>query len=234
MKRTFLLVAITMMMAMSVFSQRMVTIKGKVTDFSGNPIAGAMIEVKTKNFDMKYHAFSDKNGNYSVDVMEGTYLGISCVRMQEYGKSKLEFWAWNVPAYNNMTIDMRYNELEVYGMNVFRIQGAYRGYTIYCRPMTLKKYLAWQQNPVSNVDLAPNPDKMRVDVTVNGSPARVNKVEEVAEFAGKQQCSGYMIYTELGAATSKPYDEIRVTITDLETGEKGESVYFKMKENYIN
>ena len=234
MKRTFLLFAIIIIMATGVFSQRMVNIKGKVTDFSGKPIVSAMIEVKTRNFDMKYHTFSDKNGNYSIDVQEGTYLGISCVRMQDYAKNKLEFWAWNVPAYNDMTINMRYDKLEVYGLNAFRIQGAYRGYTIYCRPMSLTKYLAWQQNPVSDMDLAPDPNKMHVEVTINGSPARVNLVEEVPEFAGKQQCSGYVIYTELGAATSKPYDEIRVTITDLETGEKGESVYYKMKENYIN
>ncbi|MDR0363546.1 MAG: carboxypeptidase-like regulatory domain-containing protein [Bacteroidales bacterium] len=222
------------LLAMSAFSQRMATIKGRVTDFSGKPIAGALIEVKTNNFDMKYHAYSDVTGNYSVQVEPGTYLGIAAVRMQEYAKSKLEFWAWNVPAYNDMTINMRYDRLEVYGLNVFRIHGSYRGYTIYCRPMSLSKYLEWEKDPNVVMDLAPAPDKIKIDVTVNGYPVRVNMVDRVQEFAGDNHCSGYMIYTDLGTTTTKLYDEIRVTITDLETGEQGEAVYYKTKDNFVN
>lgn len=233
MKKSLFLIAF-LFLAITVFSQGPVTITGRVTDFDGNPIAGALIEVKTNNFDMKYHAYSDIVGNYSVDVEPGTYLGIAAVRMQEYAKSKLEFWAWNVPAYQDMTINMRYDRLEVYGLNVFRIQGAYRGYTIYCRPMSLSKYMEWQKNPSAVMDLAPDNDKIKIEVTINGYPARVNMIDQVKEFAGENHCSGYMIYTELGTTTTKSYDEIRVTITDLETGEQGEAVYFKMKDNFVN
>jgi hypothetical protein len=233
MKR-FILSAAFLMAATTMFSQKMVTIKGKVTDFSGKPIVSAMIEAKSKSFEMKYHAFSDKNGNYSISVDEGTYIGISCVRMADYAKSNLEFWAWNVPAVNDMTINMRYERLEVYGLNVFKIQGAHRGYTIYCRPMSLTRYLEWEKNPTPLMNLAPNPDKMRVEVTVNGSSVKVNMVEKVKEYAGKQQTEGYVIYTDLGATTSKPYDEIRVTITDLENGDKGEAVYYRPKDKYVD
>ena len=231
MKQLILTVAFVMA-TMPLFSQ-MVTIKGKVTDFSGKPIVSAMIEAKTNLFEMKYHTFSDKNGNYSLNVEAGTYIGISCVRMADYGQSNLEFWAWNVPAHDNMTINMRYDRLEVYGLNVFKIQGAHRGYTIYCRPMSLTRYLAWERNPSPLLNIAPDPDKMRVEVTINGSTAKVNMVEKVKEYAGKQQAEGYVIYTDLGAATSKPYDEIRVTITDLENGDKGEAVYYRPKDNYV-
>jgi len=229
-----ILSAIFVMATTTLFSQKMVTISGKVTDFSGKPIVSAMIEAKSKLFEMKYHAFSDKNGNYSISVEEGTYIGISCIRMGDYGKTHLEAWAWNVPAYNNMTINMRYERLEVYGLNVFRIQGAHRGYSIYCRPMSLTRYLEWEKNPSSLLNIAPDPDKIRVDVTINGSPAKVNMVEKVKEYAGKQTAEAYMIYTDLGGVTNKPYDEIRVTITDLENGDKGEAIYFRPKDNYVD
>jgi len=228
-----ILTAIFVMATTTIFAQKMVTISGKVTDFSGKPIVSAMIEAKTRLFEMKYHAFSDKNGNYSINVEAGTYIGISCVRMNDYGKSNLEFWAWNVPAYNNMTINMRYERLEVYGLNVFKIQGAHRGYAIYCRPMSLTRYIEWEKSPSSLMNIAPNPDKMRVEVTINGSSAKVNMVEKLKEYAGKQTAEAYMIYTDMGAATSKPYDEIRVTITDLENGDKGEAVYYRPKDNYV-
>jgi hypothetical protein len=211
----------------------MVTIKGKVTDFSGKPVVSAMIEAKTTAFEMKYHAYTDKSGNYSMVVEEGKYIGVSCVRMADYGKSSLEFWAWNVPAYDNMTINMRYDKLEVYGLNAFRIQGAHRGYTIYCRPMSLTRYLECERNPSQPMNIAPNPDKVRVEVTINGSTAKVNMVEKVKEYGGKQQAEGYLIYTDLGGATNKPYDEIKVTITDLENGDKGEAVYYRPKDNYV-
>ena len=218
---------------MIMYSQKMVTISGKVTDFSGKPIVSAMIEAKSKLFEMNYHAFSDKNGNYSINVEEGTYIGISCIRMADYGKTHLEAWAWNVPAYNNMTINMRYERLEVYGLNVFRIQGAHRGYTIYCRPMSLTRYLEWEKNPSALLNIAPNPDKMLVEVTINGAPAKVNMVEKVKEYAGKQIAEACLIYTDLGAVTNKPYHEIRVTITDLENGDKGEAIYFRPKDKYV-
>jgi hypothetical protein len=233
MMKKFILSAVFVMATTTMFAQKMVTISGKVTDFSGKPIVSAMIEAKTKLFDMKYHAFSDKNGNYSISVEEGNYIAFSCIRMADYGKTNLEFWAWNVPAYNNMTINMRYERLEVYGLNVFRIQGAQRGYTIYCRPMSLTRYLEWEKYPISPMNLAPNPDKMRVEVTINGSTAKVNMVEKVKEYAGKQTMDAYLIYTDLGAVTNKPYDEIRVTITDLENGDKGEAIYFRPKDKYL-
>jgi len=228
-----ILTAIFVMATTTIFAQKMVTISGKVTDFSGKPIVSAMIEAKTRLFEMKYHAFSDKNGNYSINVEAGTYIGISCVRMNDYGKSNLEFWAWNVPAYNNMTLNMRYERLEVYGLNVFKIQGAHRGYAIYCRPMSLTRYIEWEKNPSPLMNIAPNPDKMRIEVTINGSPAKVNMVEKLKEYAGKQTAEAYMIYTDMGAATNKPYDEIRVTITDLENGDKGEAVYYRPIDNYV-
>jgi len=232
--KQFILSAAFVMAAMTLSAQKMVTISGKVTDFSGKPIVSAMIEAKTNLFEMKYHTFSDRNGNYSISVDAGTYIGLSCVRMADYGKSSLEFWAWNVPANENMTINMRYERLEVYGLNVFRIQGAHRGYSIYCRPMSLTRYLAWEKNPTPLMNFAPNLDKMRVEVIINGSPAKVNMVEKVKEYAGKHQAEAVMIYTDLGAITSKPYDEIKVIITDLENGDKGEAIYYRPKDKYVD
>lgn len=54
-----------------------------------------------------------------------------------YQVQSLEYWAWNAPADTDLEINPRFDRLEVYAINAWRLQGAYPSYQIYFRPLGL-------------------------------------------------------------------------------------------------
>ena len=115
----------------------MIKIFGKVTDFSGNPIENAEIDINDKHFETIYQTFSGEDGKYSFSVNEGTYIAMFVCK--NYKKENLEYWAWNIPAYSDLEINTRIDGLEVYAMNAWVPQGAVPSFQIYFRPMSLKR-----------------------------------------------------------------------------------------------
>lgn len=84
-----------------------VIISGKVTDFNGIPIDGVLIMIKGENFSQYIDTtYSDKTGQYSLRVKKGKYKGMAAVKMEDYSKTKLEFWAYEVPANKNINLDI--------------------------------------------------------------------------------------------------------------------------------
>lgn len=227
-KKNYLSILITLSIFLSTVAfaqENTVTLSGKVTDYNGNPIDSAVVLIKDQNFKDVYTTFSDIDGNYSLEIEKGTYYGLASVRMQDYGKTKLEFWAWNLIVDNDMNLDIKYDKLEVYGVNVFRVQGAYPGYTIYFRPMALSRYFeenADQNNP----DLAPEKENLDVQVYINDKPVIVNLVQKVKEFAGKDTLNAYLIHTDLGEHKNNGKTKIRIVLKDKKYGDIGEAYYF--------
>lgn len=221
-----------------------IVISGIVSDFEGNPADSAFVELKGKNFgrESKYETHTDNNGRYFLRVKKGRYLALASMKMCEYPKSntqlapedqRLEFWAWNVIADVDQEINIHYHRLEVYGLNVFRIEGATPGYTIYCRPMSLSKYYANPDKPVSETDICTDPDQLKVEVEINGVPTKVNMKQKVKEYVSSGICNGYLLHVNLPKnKSSKPYDIFRVVMTDLENGDKGEAMYYLEKKQY--
>jgi len=139
-----------------------IVISGQVTDFEGNPKENVLIMLKGDDFSAFTDTVtSDKNGKYAMKVQKGTYPGLAAVNMNEYGKTHLEFWANNVPAYKDLNLTIRYDKLEVYGLHVFRIKGAYPGYTIYFRPMSLSRYASADMK-AELLSIAPPKDSMDI------------------------------------------------------------------------
>ncbi len=100
-------------------------ISGQVTDFNNNPIDSVSIHLKDRNFRNLYSTLTDKNG-----------------------KTKLEYWTWNVPVYKNLEINPQYDKIEIYGINVFEPQVTPQNtYIIYFRPMSLSKSLKIELKP---------------------------------------------------------------------------------------
>lgn len=204
-----------------------ITIKGIVTDYDGKPIENAMIMLKGNNFGgFVDTTHSDHSGQYLLKVKKGKYSGLAAVRMEDYGKTRLEFWAWEIPAFKDMLLDIQYDRLEVYGVNVFRVQGAYPGYTIYFRPMSLTRFLTADAES-GVMDIAPPADKIDIQVEINGEKVTLNSVQRVEEFAGKDKMYGYLIHTEPGKRSNDKYDTIRILVEDKENGDRGEAIYFK-------
>jgi len=219
-----------------------IVISGIVTDFDKNPIDSAFVEIKYSDFSTAYETYSDKNGHYEIHVKKGKYLALASMKLAEYPlansilpkeKQRLEFWCWNLIAEENLTINIRYHRMEVYGLNVFRIQGATPGYTIYCRPMSLTRGFSEPDKNPSQIDLCPNPDELLVSVKINGNPVNVNMKEKVREYVSEGICFAYLFHVDLPEQQGeKLYDILQIEMLDTKTKDKGEALYFIEKEKY--
>ena len=214
-----------------------VKIYGRVTDFSGAPIAGAAVELKDRHFATVATDTSDKDGRYHLQVQPGTYLALAAVK--DYQVSNLEYWAWNVPADTDLEINPRFDRLEVYALNAWQPQGAYPSYQVYFRPMSLLKVAAElkavgsmdSMNKLPVLDIAPTLHKKGIEVTINGQKVPVLELNKVREACSPNQTMvGYLIQVGLPAIkTARKYDLIDVVLTDLTTGEKGEGCLFERR-----
>lgn len=211
-----------------------VKVSGRVTDFEGRPIEGAVIELKNSRFDNVAEGVSDKDGRYSLTAPKGTYMALAAVK--DYRVKSLEYWAWTVPADRDLEINPRFDRLEVYGINAWRPQGGYASYQIYFRPMSLTRTVkkVTEAGGMENlgklpvIDIAPELAADDIQVTIDGQPVKVLQVIKVREASGPgQYLFGYLIQVPL--PERKPtteYFPITITLTDRATGEKGEGCLF--------
>jgi hypothetical protein len=114
-------------------------VSGIVTDFKGNPLNKADVKILGKSsFEPVYEAVTDINGRYVLDVEEGQYMAL--VSFYEYGTKYLENWNWNFQVGQNIEVNMRIGEIEVYSMNAFIPQGSPPPKVmIYIRPCSIRK-----------------------------------------------------------------------------------------------
>jgi hypothetical protein len=208
----------------------MIEIRGKVIDFDGNPIEGADVRLKDRRFEDVCKAVSDAEGKYGLQVKEGTYVGMYACK--DYGTKNLEFWAWNVPAYQNLEVNPRFDGLELYAMNAWMPQGAYPSLQVYFRPMSLRRMKdkggKEGLKSASVIDIAPKLAKADVAVKIDDQDVTMLEMNEVKEAAGpKQSILAHLIQTALPKQRKDAaFHRIQVTIIDTVTGEKGEGVLF--------
>lgn len=233
-------------------SQNTVRLYGKVTDFNNNPvdsasvwlknkINGIAIKDKRKLFDNAYETLTDKNGNFSIEVEKGTYYCLYAIKESDYGKTKLEYWAWNLPIYNDLEINPEYDRMEVYGMNAFEPQtGPFETYQIFFRPMSLTKALKLPKKITSEmIDIAPKVIKEEdLKVQVNGVDVKIVSLNRVKEYSRKKYMYGYFLqvikpkegHVKISNSQMvKGYDKISITLHSKETNEKGKGEYFVKK-----
>ncbi len=228
-----------------------ITLSGRATDFEGHPIDSCIIELKHSDFSPAYTTYTDKNGYYRLEHVEkGNYMALYAIRPKEYPREdavpdedkRLEFWAWNVIADRDLTINPRYHRLELYGTNVFRIEGGYPGLMIYVRPMSVSKILSYSKEIVLNkskaekmADISVKPEHFEVKVFADEEPLKVNSVQPLEEFEGEGNVTimGYLIQVDVPKKqTDKPYFIFRIEATNTEHGEKGENWYFYEPKEY--
>jgi Carboxypeptidase regulatory-like domain len=212
------------------------TIYGRVTDFRGQPIEGASVELKDSRFETVAKAVSGKDGRYSLTAAKGQYMALLAVK--DYQVRFLEYWAWAVPAESDLEINPRFDRLEVYALNAWRPQGGYPSYQIYFRPMSLSRVIkkVTEAGGMENLgkfpllDIAPELTAKDILVTIDGRAVKILKVNKVREAADpSQDMIGYVIQTDLPEnKKAGEYSFITITLTDGETGEMGEgSVFFR-------
>ena len=135
--------------------QDSVTIKGRVTDYNGQPIEKASVMWQKQDFTEAAQTITNKDGYYSARVPKGKYYSVACINMDTYphtaktgtseADQRLEFWGWDFIADRDTTLNIQYHRMEVYGLRVFHIPGGMPTYQIYVRPMSLTRTLKWMK-----------------------------------------------------------------------------------------
>ncbi len=239
------------------YAQEKVTVSGRVTDFSGNPIDSALVRVLDRNFNAPFITYSDINGNFSMEVKKGNYNCIYATKVSEYRKTKLEYWAWNVPIFEDMVMNPQYETMEIYGINVIEPPVTpHETYMIYFRPMSLSKIINLMES--QNVDkksfekiakaedllkpvvdnlynIAPNKiTAEELSVKINGIESMVLNIERVKEYARGMDMYGYFIQVlkpEEIKNMDLEYDKISIILNSIETNEIGLGETFYKRVN---
>ncbi len=246
MKKTVLLFILSVA-AIVCFSQdkgHTITISGRVTDFDDKPISKCEVRVLLSNFTEAYTAYSNEDGFYSIpNVEKGKYMAIYALRPEEYPRQlkvvekdmRLEFWAWNVIADKDLTINSRYHRLELYGTTVFKENGGYPTIMLYTRPMSLGRMLAYgealykdkKKAEDEQVDISAEPEDIEFKVWADDEPLIIRSVQPVQEYVGGGRQMAYLLYLDLPKKQTGKYCIFRVEAHNRAYGgEKGENVYF--------
>lgn len=228
-----------------------VKIQGTVTDYHGNTIDSCTVLIYNPDFSIAYETTSDAHGHYILDsIPKGRYAAIAAMRMNEYPRQlqvapnnmKLEFWAWNIIAENDIILNIRYDKLELYGTTAFLEYGGRQEMLIYTRPMSVTKVLAYQ-NFMDKADAEKNsivtiePQYMSFEVYADGKPLEIYSVQPLTmqdknNSAGNDIC--YLLQVQLPKdiySRELPY-EIRVVGHNSQYQEHGESVYYLEPPKY--
>lgn len=225
-----------------------VKVFGKVTDFANNSLQGAVVEVKNRRFEAIYKTYTNSAGEYKISVKKGPYMALTAYK--DYKIKWLEYWVWNIPAYQDLRINPRIGGIEVYAMNAFRPQGAYPSLFIYFRPMSLKRYQEFEKKKTDKkidiIDVSPYLSKDDIEVKIDNKPVKILELNRVREYADgiysliaylvqltlpKRSLIAYLIQAAFRLKLPKSkgkfrYTRIDVTVTDTCTEEKGEGCLF--------
>lgn len=228
------------------FAGDYVTVKGRVTDYNGSPVDSCNVGIFNPDFSTAYSTYSDKDGYYRIDsVAKGTYASIYAMRLKEYPRMaavepkdmKLEFWAWNVIAENDIDLDIRYDKLELYGTTAFYEFGGRPELLVYTRPMSVTKVINdpdFMNKAVQEKKMKATvePEFMEFEVFADGKKLNIISVQHLSlpcTNGNPNNDDCYLIQTALPENiynhSGKPY-EIRVVGHNKEFDEWGESVYY--------
>jgi hypothetical protein len=208
-------------------------IHGRVTDFAGAPLAGAEVMLKRADFEDAAKVVADSQGRYSMDVPAGRYCALVAVR--GYQVQNLEYWAWDVPASDDLVIDCRVDGLELYGIHAWRPRGAAPSYLVYFRPMSLRRcgQLIAEHGPnalESLPVLAIGPELRPEDVTVDidGDSVPVLTLSRTRESAGPgRTMDGWLAQVGLPAMVGQSKSSrLSLEVVDRLTGERGAGCVF--------
>ncbi|MCL2413691.1 MAG: carboxypeptidase regulatory-like domain-containing protein [Bacteroidales bacterium] len=226
-----------------------VTISGRVTDFDGNPIDNSAVVLMSSTFSPIHMTFSDEDGYYKIeDVEKGMYKSLLALRFNEYPHARrlfgiepvaeddmnFQFWAWNVIADRDLTINARRHRLELYGFRVFQVWGAGPYLMAYVRPMSLGRILTyenWQEKDPNEKNSSVEPEDIEFKIYAGNEPLTIRSIQPLIEFAGENEfgITAFLLQFDL---PTEPAATDRYIIFRLEAthhafgGERGENIYF--------
>jgi len=232
-------------------NENTITISGQVADFGGNPIDSCDVELMYKDFSSAYDTYTDSTGHYILKGVEkGKYMALAAIRGKDYPRSnavpeedmRLEFWAWNVIADKDLTINLRYHRLELYGFQVFEVQGGAPYLMAYVRPMSLGKVISYgkdvylDKSKAEKVeDISVQPDSIDFKIYAGDEPLTIHSIQPLLEYEGEnnQPIRAFFLQFDRPKEFSGDYCVFRIEATHNAFGtEKGESLYFYEFKKY--
>ena len=189
-------------------------IEGYVTDKNKSPIANALVEVKGEDFVTLFRTESKEDGYYVLDIPTGQYPFLTAVK--DYGVNYLEYWCQNISLYTNMSLDVSFDKLEIYGLHVFPVKGAGNSLMVYFRPMSLPKFQQGMQ------DIAPV--GIVIKASIDNQETHVINTNLVKEFAGGCELSAYLIQVETNKSNI-PWRKFDLQITDADNHYGAATIY---------
>ena len=178
---------------------------GYVTDKNKLPIANALVEIKGENFVTLFSTESKEDGYYVLDIPKGQYPFLTAVK--DYGVNYLEYWCQNISLQADMSLNVSFDKLEIYGLHAFSVKGAGNSLMVYFRPMSLPKF---QQGML---DIAP--EDIVIKATIDNQEMRVINTNVVQEFAGGRELTAYLIQVETGERNI-PWHKLDLQIADID------------------
>lgn len=205
-------------------------IKGKVSDFMGNPLYNANVIILDKSFETVVETKTGINGDYEIDVECGEYMALA--GLYEYGIKYLENWNWNLQVNSNLKIDMRIGSIEIYSINAFVPQGSPPPKIfVHFRPCSLKKYLK-NEDDIKNklVDytcFGNNIENCTITVSIDNEVIKINQYDKIIENKNRESVVTYLLQIDKPSnyCSDKVY-RLKIVIHDLETNEDGEGTLF--------
>lgn len=173
---------------------------GRITDFDGDPIKGYVV-VNTgfvQNGRSVATAKSDKDGYYEISLPQRRYHSIFACD-ENYGRSKLESWAWNIFIDKDAKLDFRIGEIELYrmtsGVSPERtVIADFVPMSIHCTvKRIMEDYAKGMRKPElgSGSRYYPSLDKQDLEVFVDSTKAKVLTLNQRFQSLGDYDMSDY-------------------------------------------
>lgn len=238
-----IIVVILICLSFNAFASATITITGAVTDKFGKPVSKCDVFFNRTEWikDESIHVTCDENGLYSAEIEPGLYNSVYVCDEEQYGKTALEFWGWNLVLTESQTLDAQFDTLEVFSLSTWASNGGSPSMFASFRPMSLKNdkqpnYTTVQKDKklLAVIDISPAIDTSSIKGFIDDHPLSLidfhwvyEKVSSCDGFPNNIDTSDGCYMPMLIAQFAKPALEkglhtFRLDLKDSENGDFGQ------------
>lgn len=225
--------------------QGKIVISGTVSDKNGIPVKKCDVFFNKTAWidDNSIHVTCDEKGFYSAEIEPGLYNSVYVCDEELYGKSKLEFWGWNLNLEASQTLDAQFDTMEVFSLSAWASNGGSNSLFVSFRPMNLTK----AKSPVHKMethlgkelavfDITPDLNFNTIKGFIDEKPLKLLNfswvLEEVASCGKTPEgiktdngCFMPMVIAQFQKpALSAGQHTVRIDISDVNTGDFGQGI----------
>ena len=232
--------------SLSAFAQQTIKISGRVTDFNDKPISNCAVMLMDRHFNAIDSVVTDSVGFYLMnDIKPGKYFALTAIKWDEYVRfsklpeqdRRLEFWAWNIIADKDLTINPRYHRLELYGTTAFCPTGT-NALMVYTRPMSATEAMKYDEklyrdNNNGVLDYSVKHEDFKVQAFVDDKEVKIRHIENMTEQYGNQKMGAFLLMLDYNVRhDDRNVHKIRITAENVKYNEKGENIFFFQNSDF--